>query len=149
MEYIYIFDLNIHSTTSSEILTDPALSITDFQTSLIGGESIASRIRHSEILSLVVTTHDWNRKRRNIYIANISLQMNDTMRTLTIFASILLPLTLVASIYGMNGLDLNKLTELPTEFYNCLNHNDNNNECVVLSIQQKEMGKDSRKQSYA
>ena len=42
--------------------------------------------------------------------------MNDTMRTLTIFASVLLPLTLVASIYGMNGLDLNSLAKIPSGF---------------------------------
>lgn len=42
--------------------------------------------------------------------------MNDTMRTLTIFASVLLPLTLVATIYGMNGLDLNNLEALPSGF---------------------------------
>jgi hypothetical protein len=42
--------------------------------------------------------------------------MNDTMRTLTIFATILLPLTLVATIYGMNGLDLNSLSKLPSGF---------------------------------
>jgi magnesium transporter len=54
---------------------------------------------------------------RDLYIANISLQMNDTMRVLTIFAAILLPLTLVAGIYGMNGLDLNNLAALPSGFY--------------------------------
>jgi len=42
--------------------------------------------------------------------------MNDTMRTLTIFAAVLLPLTLVAGFYGMNGLDLNNLSELPSGF---------------------------------
>ena len=42
--------------------------------------------------------------------------MNDTMRTLTIFAAILLPLTLVVGIYGMNGLDLNNLANLPSGF---------------------------------
>jgi len=44
------------------------------------------------------------------------LQMNDTMRTLTIFAAILLPLTLVVGIYGMNGLDLNDLASVPSGF---------------------------------
>ena len=53
---------------------------------------------------------------RDLYIANISLQMNDTMRTLTIFAAILLPLTLIVGIYGMNGLDLNDLSSLPSGF---------------------------------
>jgi magnesium transporter len=39
-------------------------------------------------------------------MANLSMQMNDTMRTLAIFTIILLPLTLIAGIYGMNGVDL-------------------------------------------
>lgn len=42
--------------------------------------------------------------------------MNDTMRTLTIFATILLPLTLVVGIYGMNGVDLDNLGQLPSGF---------------------------------
>jgi magnesium transporter len=39
-------------------------------------------------------------------MANLSMQMYDTMRTLAIFTIILLPLTLIAGIYGMNGVDL-------------------------------------------
>jgi magnesium transporter len=38
------------------------------------------------------------------------------MRILTIFAAVLLPLTLVVGIYGMNGLDLNDLASLPSGF---------------------------------
>jgi magnesium transporter len=53
---------------------------------------------------------------RELYMAKVSLQINDTMRILTIFSIILLPLTLIAGIYGMNGLDLNKPNELPFGF---------------------------------
>jgi magnesium transporter len=53
---------------------------------------------------------------RDLYVAKVSLQINDTMRVLTIFTVILLPLTLIAGIYGMNGLDLNNLGELPSGF---------------------------------
>ena len=42
--------------------------------------------------------------------------MNDTMRTLTIFTAILLPLTLITGIYGMNGLDLADVSNIPTGF---------------------------------
>ena len=70
----------------------------------------------TQLIELVESYRDTINSVRDLYIANISLQMNDTMRTLTIFASILLPLTLVASIYGMNELNLNKLTELPSGF---------------------------------
>ena len=53
---------------------------------------------------------------RELYVAKVSLQINDTMRVLTIFTVILLPLTLIAGIYGMNGLNLNNLAELPAGF---------------------------------
>jgi magnesium transporter len=49
-------------------------------------------------------------------MANISLQMNDTMRILAIFSAILLPLTFIAGLYGMNGLDLNNINNLPLGF---------------------------------
>jgi magnesium transporter len=50
---------------------------------------------------------------RELYVAKVSLQINDTMKLLTIFTVILLPLTLITGIYGMNGVDLNK-TEDPS-----------------------------------
>jgi magnesium transporter len=70
----------------------------------------------SHLVELVESYRDTINSVRDLYIANISLEMNDTMRTLTIFASVLLPLTLVASIYGMNGLDLNSLSTVPSGF---------------------------------
>jgi magnesium transporter len=53
---------------------------------------------------------------RELYVAKVSLQINDTMRVLTIFTVILLPLTLIAGIYGMNGVDLNNLETIPGGF---------------------------------
>ena len=38
----------------------------------------------------------------NIYHTNVSNKMNEVMKVLTIFASIFIPLTFVAGIYGMN-----------------------------------------------
>lgn len=38
----------------------------------------------------------------NIYNSNMSNRMNEVMKTLTIFASIFIPLTFVAGVYGMN-----------------------------------------------
>jgi len=71
----------------------------------------------TQLIELVESYRDTINSVRDLYIANISLQMNDTMRVLTIFAAILLPLTLVTGIYGMNGLDLNNLTSLPGGFF--------------------------------
>jgi magnesium transporter len=38
----------------------------------------------------------------NLYMTSISNKMNDVMKVLTIFASIFIPLTFIAGIYGMN-----------------------------------------------
>jgi magnesium transporter len=38
----------------------------------------------------------------NMYNANLSIRANEIMKTLTIFASLFIPLTFVAGIYGMN-----------------------------------------------
>lgn len=53
---------------------------------------------------------------RELYVAKVSLQINDTMKVLTIFTVIILPLTLIAGIYGMNGLDLNEIEAMPAGF---------------------------------
>jgi magnesium transporter len=53
---------------------------------------------------------------RELYVAKVSLQINETMRILTIFTAVLLPLALIAGIYGMNGIDLNNITEIPLGF---------------------------------
>ena len=53
---------------------------------------------------------------RELYVAKVSLQINETMRILTIFTVVLLPLALIAGIYGMNGIDLENITEIPVGF---------------------------------
>ena len=53
---------------------------------------------------------------RELYVAKVSLQINETMRILTIFTVVLLPLALIAGIYGMNGIDLKNITEVPLGF---------------------------------
>ena len=71
----------------------------------------------SQLIEFIETSEDSINSIRELYVAKVSLQINDTMRLLTVFTVILLPLTLVAGIYGMNGLDLNKLGELPSGFF--------------------------------
>lgn len=51
-----------------------------------------------------------------MYMANVSLQMNDTMRVLTVFNTIFLPLSVVAVVYGMNGFDLTTIFKIPQGF---------------------------------
>lgn len=70
----------------------------------------------SQLIDFVESFGDTINSIRELYVAKVSLQINDTMRILTIFTVILLPLTLIAGIYGMNGVDLQKLETLPIGF---------------------------------
>ena len=51
---------------------------------------------------------------RELYIAYVIMQMNDTIKTLTIFSVILLPLTFITGFYGMNEIDLTIFFSLPS-----------------------------------
>lgn len=53
---------------------------------------------------------------RDIFSNSVSLQLNDTMRILTIFSTIILPLTVLLSIFELQGFDLNNLTIIPKHF---------------------------------
>ena len=66
-----------------------------------------------QLIELIESYGDTINSTRDLYIANISLQLNDTMRILTVFSAIILPLSLITGIYGMNGLDLSKLIDIP------------------------------------
>jgi magnesium transporter len=71
----------------------------------------------SQLIDFVESFQDTINSIRELYVAKVSLQINDTMRLLTIFTVILLPLTLIAGIYGMNGVDLQNFGTLPTGFF--------------------------------
>lgn len=45
----------------------------------------------------------------DIYLSSISNKTNDTMKILTIFSSIFIPLTFLAGVYGMNFKNLPEL----------------------------------------
>jgi magnesium transporter len=67
----------------------------------------------NQLIELIESYRDTINSTRELYVASVSLQLNDTMKTLTIFSAILLPLTFLTSIYGMNGVDLSNLFDLP------------------------------------
>jgi magnesium transporter len=67
----------------------------------------------NQLIELVESYGDTINSIRELYVASVSLQLNDTMKTLTIFSAILLPLTFVTSIYGMNGIDLRNFFDFP------------------------------------
>jgi len=68
----------------------------------------------NELLDLIESHKDTINSIRDLYIAYVSLQMNDTVKTLTIFSVILLPLTFITGFYGMNGIDLTNFFSLPS-----------------------------------
>jgi magnesium transporter len=70
----------------------------------------------NQIIDLVESYQDTINSTRDIYAGSISLQLNDTMRILTVFSSILLPLTFLTSIFGMQGFDLNNIQSIPQGF---------------------------------
>ena len=70
----------------------------------------------NQIIDLVESYQDTINSTRDIYAGSISLQLNDTMRILTIFSSILLPLTFLTSVFGMEGFDLNNIYSIPQGF---------------------------------
>jgi len=77
------------------------------------------KIVYDDINQLIELTESYREtvnSTRELYIANVSLQMNDTVKTLTIFSAILLPLTFITGLFGMNGLDLNNISKLPAGF---------------------------------
>lgn len=82
-------------------------------------EIIYLQIAHDNIddlIELVESFRDTINSTRDLYMASISMQMNETMRILTIFTAILLPLTLIPGIYGMYALDLTNIVSIPTGF---------------------------------
>ena len=64
----------------------------------------------SQLIDFVESYESTINSIRELYVAKVSLQINETMRILTIFTAKLLPITLIAGIYGMNGLDLKNRT---------------------------------------
>jgi magnesium transporter len=70
----------------------------------------------NQLIEMVESYRDTINSTRELYIASVSLQMNDTIKTLTIFSAVLLPLTFISSMYGMNGIDLQNFFNLPIGF---------------------------------
>lgn len=50
---------------------------------------------------------------RDLFSSSIFLQINETMRILTIFSAIILPLSLLIGVLGLQGFDLNNLYTVP------------------------------------
>jgi magnesium transporter len=71
------------------------------------GESIAVYLRdvydHTiQVIDTLETFRDMISGMLDIYLSSVSNRMNEVMKVLTIIATIFIPLTLIAGIYGMN-----------------------------------------------
>lgn len=70
----------------------------------------------NQLIQMTESYHENVNSTRELYIAGLSLQMSDAMKTLTVFSAILLPLTFISSLYGMNGVDLQNFFSPSTGF---------------------------------
>jgi len=67
-----------------------------------------------QVMDLLETYRDMTSSMLDIYLSSISNKMNDIMRVLTIIATIFIPLTFVAGVYGMNfGSNTNSPWAMP------------------------------------
>lgn len=55
-----------------------------------------------QIMDLVESYRDTGASLHDLYLSSASMRMNDIMRVLTIIATIFIPLTFIAGVYGMN-----------------------------------------------
>ena len=55
-----------------------------------------------QVVDMVETMRDMNAGMLDMYLSSISNKMNEVMKVLTIIATIFIPLTFIAGIYGMN-----------------------------------------------
>lgn len=66
-----------------------------------------------QIMDTVETFRDMLSGMLELYLSNVSLKLNETMKVLTMISTIFIPLSFVASLYGMN---FRHMPELETEY---------------------------------
>lgn len=67
----------------------------------------------NQLIEMIQSYQDTINSTREIFSANVSLQINETMRVLTIFSAIVLPLSLFLGVLSLEGFDLNNLDAPP------------------------------------
>jgi magnesium transporter len=71
----------------------------------------------NQLIEMVQSYQDTINSTRETFSNSISLQTNAVMKVLTIFSTIVLPLSLLMSVFSIQGFDLNNLTVIPKYFY--------------------------------
>ena len=67
----------------------------------------------NQLIEMIQSYQDTINSTRDLFSSAISLQINETMRVLTIFSAIILPLSLLIGVLGLQGFDLNNLYTIP------------------------------------
>ena len=70
----------------------------------------------NQLIDMVESYRDTINSTREVFSSSVSLQTNETMKILTIFSTIILPLSLILSIFSLQGFDLNNITIIPKDF---------------------------------
>jgi magnesium transporter len=70
----------------------------------------------NQLIDMVESYRDTINSTREVFSSSVSLQTNETMKILTIFSTIILPLSLILSIFSLQGFDLNNITTIPKDF---------------------------------
>jgi magnesium transporter len=70
----------------------------------------------TQLIDMIESYRDTMNSTREVFAGSISLRMSDTMRILTVFSVVLLPLSLVTGIFGMSGFDLENVSDIPGGF---------------------------------
>lgn len=70
----------------------------------------------NQLIEMIQSYQDTINSARGLFSDSISLQTNETMRVLTIFSAIALPISLLLGVLSIQGFDLNNLESIPKYF---------------------------------
>jgi len=70
----------------------------------------------TQLIEMIESYRDTINSTREVFAGSISLRMSDSMRILTVFSVVLLPLSFVTGIFSMSGFSLENVSYIPGGF---------------------------------
>jgi magnesium transporter len=70
----------------------------------------------TQLIDMIESHRDTMNSTREVFAGSISLRMSDSMRVLTVFSVVLLPLSFVTGIFSMSGFNLENVSYIPGGF---------------------------------
>jgi magnesium transporter len=70
----------------------------------------------TQLIDMIESYRDTMNSTREVFAGSLSLRMSDTMRILTVFSVVLLPLSFVTGIFSMSGFNLENVSDVPGGF---------------------------------